>query len=279
MNDSTSVAEIPFLLPQKISPIDTLWGKYGTNIYLRTQSFHPIITVPSGIEGKSIHSGLFSYDVSTGIFLLIALIYSYLIPRITHVLKKEIRTIFQKRANHSSSLFDEDLGAAEFRYRFLIALFGILGLTVFSFRYADHLFEMKEVGSEFLLLGGLLVGILFFISFKWLLYKMLEYVFFFHDQRADQFRKAYFSLIIGGGWLIFPLVVAESFVSAFLGYYFNLLAIGIGLIVVLLILYKIIQLFWKWDGSILYILLYLCTLEILPVLAAIQAMKQLNFVL
>lgn len=279
MSDSTSVIEIPFLLPQKISPVDTLWGKYGTNIYLRSQSTRPTIVVPSGMEGKSIQSGLFSYDVSTGIFLLIALIYSFLLPRATFVLKKEFRTIFQKKRLNTSSLFDADLGAAEFRYRLLIAMLGITGLTVFSFRYADRLFSMKEIVPEFILLGSLLAAILLFLSLKWLLYKMLEYVFFFHDQRAIQFRKAYFSILIGAGWMMFPLLVAESFVSDYLSFFFNMLAIGIGIVALLLILYKIIQLFWKWDDSIFYILLYLCTLEILPVLAAFHAIKQLSFAL
>ncbi|MGC9150874.1 MAG: DUF4271 domain-containing protein [Microbacter sp.] len=279
MSDSVSVEAIPFLLPQKISPIDTLWGKYGTNIYLRSQALRPAIVVPSGKEGKPVQSGLFSYDVSTGIFLLITLIYSYLIPRAGHLLKKEFRVIFQKRQTTTSSLFDEDLGAVEFRYRLLIALLGILGLTIFSFHYADQLFSMKEILPEFLLLGGLLASILLFILLKWLLYQMLEYVFFFHDQRAVQFRKAYFSILLGAGWMMFPLIVAQSFISDYAAYYFNELVIGIGIFALLLILHKIIQLFWKWDDSIFYILLYLCTLEILPVLAAFQAIKELSILL
>jgi hypothetical protein len=44
----------------------------------------------------------------------------------------------------------------------------------------------------------------------------------------------------------------------------------------LLIVYKIVQIFWLGYSSLFYIILYLCTLEILPVLVGIRLLQMID---
>jgi hypothetical protein len=278
MNTVVATDTIPFLTSQKVAPMDTLWGKHGENIYLRTQSLRPVVVCHSGFEGKSVHSGLFSYNVSSGIFLLIAFLYAFLFPRATKILKDGVHVIFLKRAGRNS-LFEEEFKAVEVRFRILLVFLGVFGLTVFLYPHVEPMIPNGDSFTSLIVLSSIFLGIVVFLGLKWLLFRLLEYVFFFSDKQALQFRSAYFSVILGLGLCFLPLGTAQSFVSVGLSTSFDLIILILCGIFVFLILYKIIQLFWNWGDSIFYILLYLCTLEILPVLVGLQVLKQLSFVL
>ncbi len=258
--------------------MDTLWGKHGQNIYLRTQSLRPVVVCPSGFEGKTIHSGLFSYNVSSGIFLVIAFLYAFLLPRATKILRDGVRVVFRKKEGRNS-LFEDELKAVEVRYRIMLIFLGVLGLNVFLFPFVEQSIPNENTFTALVVLMSIFLGIALFLGLKWLLFKLLEYVFFFSDKQVRQFRSAYFSVIFGLGLCLLPLVTAQSFVSTGLSRMFDSISLILCVVSVFLIIYKIIQLFWNWRDSIFYILLYLCTLEILPVLVGLQVIKQLSFVL
>ncbi len=278
MNTSIATDTIPFLTSQEIAPMDTLWGKHGQNIYLRTQSLRPVVICPSGFEGKTIHSGLFSYNVSSGIFLVISFLYAFLLPRATKILRDGVRVVFRKREGRNS-LFEGELKAVEVRYRIMLILLGMLGLNVFLFPFVEQLVPDENTFTALIVLAFIFLGIAVFLGLKWLLFRLLEYVFFFSDKQISQFRSAYFSVIFGLGLCLLPLVTAQSFVSVGLSHGFDVISLALCGMSVFLIAYKIIQFFWHWCDSIFYILLYLCTLEILPVLVGMQVIKQLSFVL
>jgi hypothetical protein len=278
MNTSIATDTIPFLIPQKIAPMDTLWGKHGDNIYLRTQSLRSVVVCPSGFEGKVIHSGLFSYNVSSGIFLVIAFLYAFLLPRAAKILRDGVRVLFRKKEGRNS-LFEDELKAVEVRYRIMLVLLGVLGLIVFLFPFVEQLIPNENTFTALVVLLSIFLGIAVFLGLKWLLFKLLEYVFFFSDKHVSQFRRSYFSVIFGLGLCLLPLVTAQSFVSFGLSRMFDVISLILCVVSVFLIVYKIIQLFWNWRDSFFYILLYLCTLEILPVLVGFQVIKQLSFVL
>ena len=229
MNTSiaTDSISIPFLTPQKIAPMDTLWGKHGENIYLRTQSYRPVVVCPSGFEGKVIHSGLFSYNVSSGVFLVIAFLYAFLLPRATKILRDGVRVVFRKKEGRNS-LFEDELKAVEVRYQIMLIFLGVLGLNVFLFPLFEHLIPRENMVTAFVVLVYIFLGIAVFLGLKWLLFKMLEYVFFFSDKQAMQFRHAYFSIIFGLGLCLLPLVTAQSFVSLELSKMFNNISLIIG---------------------------------------------------
>jgi len=267
-----------FLTSQKVAPIDTLWGKHGENIYLRTQSLRSVVVCYSGFEGKSVHPGFFSYNVSSGIFLLVALLYAFLFPRATKILKDGLHVIFMKREGRNF-LFEDEFKAVEVRSRILLIFLGSLGLTMFLYPYVERMILNEDTLISLIILSSVFLGVIVFLGIKWLLFRLLEYVFFFSDKQALQFRSAYFSIIFGLGLCFLPLMIAQSFVSARLSTSFDLITLILCGVSAFFILYKIIQLFWNWGDSIFYIFLYLCTLEILPVLVGLQVIKQLSFVL
>gem|GEM_PF-897902 len=278
MNTFVATDTISFFTSQKVAPIDTLWGKHGENIYLRTQSLRPVIICYSGFEGNTVHPGLFSYNVSSGIFLFVAFLYAFLFPRATKILKDGLHVIFMKREGRNS-LFEDEFKAVEVRSRILLIFLGSLGLTVFLYPYVERMIFNTDTLISLIVLSSIFLGIIVFLGIKWLLFRLLEYVFFFSDKQALQFRSACFSIIFGLGLCFLPLVIAQNFVSVGLSTSFDLITLILCGVSVFFILYKIIQLFWNWDDSIFYIFLYLCTLEILPVLVGLQVIKQLSFVL
>lgn len=278
MNTSIATDTIPFLISQKIAPMDTLWGKHGQNIYLRTQSFRSVTICPSGFEGSVIHSGLFSYNVSSGIFLVIVFLYAFLLPRAKKNLKDGMRVVLRKKEGRNS-MFEVELKAVEVRYRVLLMFLGVLGLTVFIFLFVERLIPNEDSWTALTILGFILLGAMLVLGLKWLVFRLLEYVFFYSDKQASEFRSAYFSIVFGLGLCLLPLVTAQSFVAGNLSSLFAVISLILCVLFVFLILYKIIQLFWNWRDSIFYILLYLCTLEIFPILVGLQVFKQLSFVL
>ena len=128
----------------KITPVDTLWGKYGTNIYLRTQTTPSKIEQVSGYEGRIAPQGLFSYDTSSGLLLFITLVYSYLLFRSRSVIQGSFNSIFKKQRERSS-IFESEVTAPEIRFRMLVRILGLMGLTVYAYTFAAKLFPHGEI--------------------------------------------------------------------------------------------------------------------------------------
>lgn len=255
----------------KITPVDTLWGKYGTNIYLRTQTTPSKIEQVSGYEGRIAPQGLFSYDTSSGLLLFITLVYSYLLFRSRSVIQGSFNSIFKKQRERSS-IFESEVTAPEIRFRMLVRILGLMGLTVYAYTFAAKLFPHADGLMALLLLGGLSIGILLVLWIKYLIFSLLSFVFFDRRQTAF-FTHAYFTIIFGLGLLLLPLVSFQTLVAADFIPWLQTMSFAACIIAVLLVLYKIIQIFWLDYYSIIYIILYLCTLEILPVLVGMRVVQ------
>jgi len=255
----------------KITPVDTLWGKHGTSIYLRTQTTPSEIVKVSGYEGKFAPQGLFSYDTSSGLLLFITLIYSYLLFRSKSVVRGSFNSIF-KRQRERSSIFESEVTAPEIRFRMLVRILGIIGLTVYAYSFANKLIPHSDGLMALFLLIGLGVGLVVVLWIKYLLFSLFSFVFFDRKQTAA-FTNAYFTIIFGLGLLLLPLVAFQTLVAADFIPWLQTMSLIACVAAVLLILYKIIQIFWLDYYSIIYIILYLCTLEILPVLVGIRAVQ------
>jgi hypothetical protein len=258
----------------KITPIDTLWGKHGTNIYLRTQTTPSKILKVSGFEGKIAPQGLFSYDTSSGLLLFIIIIYSYFLFRSKAVVRGSFNSIFKKQRERSS-IFEAEITAPEIRFRMLVRILGLVGLSVYAYSFVAGLVPGANNLMALILLICLSVGVMLLLWIKYVIFSLLSYIFFNKKQTAP-FTSAYFTIIFGLGVFLLPLVAFQTLVALNFVPWLQIMSIIACIIAVLLILYKIIQIFWLDYYSIFYIILYLCTLEILPILVGIRAIQLFN---
>jgi hypothetical protein len=258
----------------KITPIDTLWGKHGTNIYLRTQTTPSKILKVSGFEGKIAPQGLFSYDTSSGLLLFIIIIYSYFLFRSKAVVRGSFNSIFKKQRERSS-IFEAEITAPEIRFRMLVRILGVVGLSVYAYSFVAGLVPGANNLMALILLICLSVGVMLLLWIKYVIFSLLSYIFFNKKQTAP-FTSAYFTIIFGLGVFLLPLVAFQTLVALNFVPWLQIMSIIACIIAVLLILYKIIQIFWLDYYSIFYIILYLCTLEILPILVGIRAIQLFN---
>lgn len=103
------------------------------------------------------------------------------------------------------------------------------------------------------------------LTVQWLVFK---YVGFLTNQAAimRKFIRSFITTFVVGGLLLFPIVVGMIYAPPAILMtltYIGLIIIAIG---VLLVLFKAFQFYFTGFSSLCYLFLYLCTLEILPIL-------------
>ncbi|MDR1584685.1 MAG: DUF4271 domain-containing protein [Prevotellaceae bacterium] len=152
-------------------------------------------------------------------------------------------------------------GAFYFLSRFLYVVFFIGVFSLFGYLYFRSAGDGFLLSEYWLFLGTTTV----FLTLKLLLSHLLGFVFF--DSSAFKVaRRTYFNTLSLFGIVLYPLLVFHVY-SSFLSC--NVL-IAIVLITALLSLvffaFRLFQIFFTKTVDFFYILLYLCTLEILPFL-------------
>lgn len=100
---------------------------------------------------------------------------------------------------------------------------------------------------------------------QWLVFK---YVGFVTNQTAimRKFIRSFITTFVVGGLLLFPIVVGMIYAPPASLIIFVYIGLIIMLIGVLLVLFKAFQFYFTGFSSLCYLFLYLCTLEILPIL-------------
>ena len=147
--------------------------------------------------------------------------------------------------------------------RFLLNLFFIAVFSLFSFLY------LHPETESFLLIGYLrFLGVtaLFFVA-KLLLFNMLGFV-FLNPSVLKTARETYFNIFSLLGIILYPLLVIRIYATSFFDHKILDYTVLFSLLLAsLFIVYKLIQIFFGKLVDLFYILLYLCTLEILPFIA------------
>lgn len=177
------------------------------------------------------------------------------------------------------SLFEKS-AVSDFYFRLFMlfqALF-LCTLFLFSHFYSRGYFDFELTIQNILLcIGGLFTIILLFFLFKWILYELTGMI--FSDlNRFKTWRSSY--LAIMGTWGVSLYIPAIW--SALWGMYPTISAILFVCLYILCrfaIIDKTLRIFYKKNTSVLYISLYLCTQEILPLVFLYEGIVYLyNFI-
>ena len=143
---------------------------------------------------------------------------------------------------------------------FVVVLgFWLIIVSLFYFKFSFHNFH-------FIILYFIIAT---YLSLKWLLIRFIGYVFGVREQ-AVAFSTDYFVIIALLGLLLLPISFGVIYMPEIPNLVWLILLLSIGFIVLIILFIKLLQIFYTGISSLLYIFLYLCTSEILPLFVAVK---------
>lgn len=220
-----------------------------------------VISVPQK-DGIERHEALYSQVWFVPMMFVLFFLLGLMVSNQKKDLAAELKDLFRlNRFNLAASS-----SKASFS-RFLLSLLSLFSLSLFVYLAYTEFFGVKSE-SHFLALAVTFGLVSSFFLFKDLMSALLGYVFFSREHTLVWIRSYTYILALLG-LALFPVNLCMSFASAAV----VSVAVWIGLFMVLisalLFLYKLNMLFFSGAFSIFYLILYLCTLEILPVSALV----------
>lgn len=143
-------------------------------------------------------------------------------------------------------------------------------LTVALDRFAEGAVAARA-GGVFGFMSLLFVLIAAYFAVKYLLIKAGGYVFDIRGRTAV-FSDGYFMLIFIQGVILLPVSMAALYASPPVDNVFTVIGMAVIAVTEILVAVKGVQTFFAGWLSLLYIFLYLCTLEFLPVVLLVKAL-------
>lgn len=146
---------------------------------------------------------------------------------------------------------------------FIVALAGLSLLSLALVQYSVgvltikwyHLLLLPAIASWFLV--------------KWSVMKLLGYTFNMTGKMSD-FISAYFTSLNIAGVLSIFLSVGLMYATGATADFSFVCVIILTILVKIFVLFKLLQIFYNGIGSLFYIFLYLCTLEIMPLFVMLK---------
>ncbi|MDL2290030.1 DUF4271 domain-containing protein [Paludibacteraceae bacterium OttesenSCG-928-F17] len=176
---------------------------------------------------------------------------------------EEVSSVF--KVKERSSIFS-NLTAYNYRFRYVYVLFALCVFGLFAYSvYYDPL----ENDFSFLRYLYFLLAVTGWFVVKLLFLELLGYV-FFDNKIIGIARRSYLSFISLLGIILFPLSVVYIYASPEIDHIIIYISLAVCGVIGILVILKLFQIFFSKLLDFFYILLYLCTLEILPVLALFQ---------
>jgi hypothetical protein len=192
------------------------------------------------------------------LLLVLFLILSFTLYNSSSLITETIKDFFQVKER--SSIFSKTT-INDFGFRYVLLFFSACVLSLYV--YLLFLEPSQEFNIQTYLL--LLLTTIVFLLLKFLLFNTIGYVFI--DPKILKLAKdGYFAIIYFVGIVAFPIVILHLYSPYFTKHISTSTAIIIASISLIIIILKSFQLFFHKILAFFYILLYLCTLEIIPFL-------------
>lgn len=238
--------------------------------------------IATGFIGKAMpllasHNTVVSFLLLFGFFL-----FFYLLVSRSRYMSEEIKRFFSARDR--GSLFDQSKGSVTYVNFCLVALFvisvGVILFRVVYFEVSSEPFGIADTISEHIvqIIGWHhILPILFlaitalYLILRSLILRFLKYVFLSEEPQAMRLLHNYFQVLYMLGFSLYPIAVLIVYAPVRFYYALECLALVEIVCAFLLIIYKICQIFLNRSHASLYILLYLCMLEFMPVLFLLKA--------
>ena len=216
-----------------------------------------------GVAGTPVPYSVHGDNVITTLLLLCFVLSLVSIASARHFIVRQAKSLFYMPRENTVESTET---ANELRFQgFLVFLTSLLLALIFYFYTLDHYGDTFALPTQYHLIAVYLgMSVVYFLA-KGLLYAVVNGV-FFDGKRNQQWLKSLLFITSFEGICLFPAVVLYGYFSLPLKniiIYFILVLI----IVKILTIYKCYNIFFHRNVVKLQIILYFCTLEILPLMA------------
>lgn len=213
-------------------------------------------------DGDARHEALYSQIWFVPMMFILFFLFGLMYSNQKKQLEVEFKELFRlNRLNLSVSNTQTSFS------RFVLTLLSLVSVSVFVYLAYAELIGTKS-GSCFLGLAATFGLVSAFFILKDMMSALLGYV-FFSREHTWVWMRSYNYILVLLGLALFPVNLCISFSPMPVAFVAVWLGIFIVILSALLFLYKLNALFFSGAFSIFYLILYLCTLEILPVSALI----------
>ncbi len=200
------------------------------------------------------------------ILILLLILSLYLIGRHKKTYIASIRGLFSSKNRSVSYSDNNDNSNISSILLWIITILSITIFTCISTIPTDDAVKVIQNPTT--------VAIYIAILTTFLLLKLLGFItvgyIFDNSKNMVLYLESYFTIIGTLGIILIPLCISKIFAPPTLQHITDILGIIIITITFILVAFKSIQIFFSQYTSLLYVFLYLCTLEILPVLVVIK---------
>ncbi len=201
------------------------------------------------------------------VLLLLFLSFTFILIRSGGMFIQQLKTIFSHKKE--PDLFLPPVQSSVL-YPILINIF-----SIFVFSLMAHQLLVADTGSfEFTTFAAILGLLGLFLLLKYLLFEIVGRT-FFEKKMTGSFIQIYFNLIYLYATALFPLLVLYTYQPGTWQLTIALIALLLLVFTYVVLIVKVFQIFYTKPLALLYIFLYLCTLEILPILALFQTFEKL----
>ena len=252
---------------------------YRENYFSKDTLYHPELEGGRfGMAGDPIPYTIRDDNTITGM-LIICFVVSLIAFSISkNYILHQVKSFFNFRKS------EQEISATstEIKVQLFFLLQTSLLLSLLYFFYTKQYVASSFILYDEYLLVGIFFGVLIgYFCLKFLLYTMVNHT-FFESKKNEQFAKSILFIHAAEGVLLFPAVLLLAFFNLstqIIAIYF----VFILFFVKILTFYKSFVIFFRQNGFFLQIILYFCTLEIVPLfvvwsgLAVIVNALKINF--
>jgi hypothetical protein len=233
-----------------------------------------------GFEAKPLPQVLQNQTWFTPLLFILFFCYGLVLIRKKKTLTEEIKRFFTSSEKSDINYRGDSFTDSSQTRSFLIIL-GVINISLFSFFTISELFDYKTE-NYVLVITFSIVLIFIYLLFKIATIKLIGYV-FFDNYLSAKWIRSFNSFVLFLGIVLIPVILLLAFGSASC---FNpVIYAGLFLSFCLFILYlfQVVTFFFQGFYSLFYLILYLCSLEILPLIALLWGLitvsKNYNLIL
>lgn len=212
-----------------------------------------------GVAGDPVPYTLSADNIVTGVLLIYFVLTTWVLSFSKDYMSHYIGKFFHKSYERETEMIET---STEVKFQFLLTIQTCLLIALLAFSNTRETFADNYIIAPYQVIGLFALAALVYYLIKAALYNLVNGVFYSRKQNQE-WNKAFLFLACIEGFLLFPIVLLQV--------YFGLnqslliiLVISVFVLVKLLTIFKVYLIFFYHRKAYLQIILYLCTLEIVP---------------
>ena len=253
------------------------WRLFNDSVCVKPENEEISVPSDSGMQGEAMPYKLVSdnnvmFAIVSGLLLIVIALQNE---------KKGIIRILRNCFSTSSertNIFDDSYNSSSNIPTVLLCgvsciMGGLLIYHYYSYSDPDFFFNAKHLAML-----GIYTGVLIsYLIIKWIIYSFVNWI-FFDKEKNKLWIEDVFNLIAALGLTLFPTVLYIVFLDSEFHFSSKIILIII-FISKILLFYKCFRYFFRGFHGVLHLILYFCTLEIIPDLFLWKGIELINSIL